>query len=588
MRRVQPVVAAPPCARRFFLLFSLRHLALSAACLAVSPSPSRAQENPPAQNAPAPLPDIPASPEAAPASAENAPLPIAPEETPLDAPQIVGPSGKSGDATAPATPLSRLFAPDVSYSGGVIIAQGTTEKPVRFETTAGVISALRVELDTQNQRVQATGEVQLERQIETSRRSLLPRRVRARPEIVTATETLSGQNLSFDFKTRAGTLDNAQIQLAALFVSAGSLQINGRRYSARDVLVRPGGLSPAETKIYGTPPLSIRAKSLEATLGEPGTPNASRPAVVARGGGLFFRNTRILPLPTYVFRAGIGGSGGNQSAFQLTPGISFNSADRVLLTTRLSYPLSKTPGQLSTFADIGLSQRIGIRGGVGLESQSKLGSLTLRARRADVVQTQLTNRIELDRKPEILYESPAFFAFPLPGQRRAGFTFNSSYGSYGERRIGDDSATIDATRFTTRLLFSTRLDATDGAFLRLFALTSRYGGNGSRYENRGFEVGYVGQFVPRVRGQITLRSTSLSGQTPFRFDRIEIARELRSTFDIELTPRYLLPIDLRYDLNRRALRDASFGVLRSYKVFAYGLVYQRARQDLRLEVRQGF
>ncbi len=515
------------------------------------------------------------------------------ETAPSDtAPEIIAPAGSTRDLPVPAAPMSRLFANDVSSSGGIIVAQGSPQNPVRFETPSGTITANRVQLDTQNQTVEASGEVQLRRQIQSSRRLLTPRGVKRRSATETATETLVGQNLRFNFKSKVGTLDSAEIQLAALFISAQSLFINGRRYSAQNVLVRPGGLSPEETKIYGTPPLNIRAKSLEATLaaapGATENAGASRPGVVARGGGLYFRNTKILPLPAYVFRAGIGGGGGQGNTFKLTPGISFNSADRVLLTTRLSYPLSKVPGQLSTFADIGLSQRIGVRGGAGIESNSKFGALTLRARRADVIETQLTNRIELDRRPELLYDSPPFFGFDLPGNRRAGFSFSTSYGDYGERRIGDDSGTINATRLNSRLVFTTRLRTTDGPFLRLFASDSRYGGIQSRYRNRGFEIGYDGQFLPRVRGLIALRSTDLSGQTPFRFDRVEIARELRTTFDIEVTPRYLLPVDLRYDLNRRDLRDASFGILRSYKVFAYGLIYQTARQDLRLEVRQGF
>ncbi len=591
------------------LLHLSRSTPLFAALIAFAPLTAQAQTPAisPGHNAPA-------SPEAAPAPVEAAPIETAPIETapaeipvtemppappetqtqtaPELAPEILAPAGSTRDLPAPATPLSRLFAPDISYRGGLIIAQGSAESPVRFETTAGRISALQVTIDTLKQVVDARGAVRLERESQNSRRLLTPRGLKRRRVVESPTETLVGENLHFSFKNQQGTLDGAEIQLAAFFVTAQSLEINGRRYSAQNVLLRPGGLSPAETKIYGTPPLSIRAKSLVATLPDPasgaGNSAAQRPNLVARGGGLYFRNTRILPLPAYVFRAGLGGGGGTQSAFKLTPGVSFNSADRVLVTTRLGYPLSKTPGQLTAFADIGLSQRVGVRGGVGLESESRFGSLTLRARRADVIQTQLTNRIELDRKPEIIYDSPALLTFDLPGGRRGGFTLGASYGDYGERRIGDDSGSIDATRLTTRLLFTTRLRASDGPFLRLFALDSRYGGIESRYRNRGIELGYDGQLLRRVRGQITLRSTSLSGQTPFRFDRVEIARELRSTFDVTLTPRYLLPVDLRYDLNRRTFRDASFGILRSYKVFAYGLVYQTARQDLRLEVRQGF
>lgn len=493
------------------------------------------------------------------------------------------------DLPAPAAPPSQLFADKFSYVGGTIIAEGSAEKPVRFETNAGKLTALRIELDTIGQTVEATGSVQLEREVQTQRQELRPKGLPKRRNLETTRETLEGQNLHYDFKNQTGQIDNAHLQLASLSISTESLMINGRRYSASNVLLRPGGLSEAERKIYGTPPFNIRAKSIVAVVGKSPTGGTTAESVAVKGGGLYFRNTRLLPVPAYVFRAGLNsGGGGEDRAFQLTPGISFNSADRVLVTTRLTYPLSPDPKRLLGFVDLGLSQRIGLRGGVGVQSETGLGQLVLRERRSDIVETQLTNRIELDRKPELLYRSPSFLTFGLPGDRQAGFSFDATYGSYGERTIGTDQKTTQASRLSGRLVFTTRLRPVDGPFLRLFAGTARYGGIETRYRNRGFEVGYEGNLLHRVRGQLSYRSTSLSGDTPFRFDRVEIARELRSTFDVQLTPRYLLPVDLRYDLSRRAFRDKTFGVLRSYKTFAYGVVYQTVRHDLRLEVRQGF
>ena len=570
--------------RRFFLLpiSSSRFLVLLPSLCFVA---SAQEAAPPAL----PLEPLGTSPDAAPALGENAPTEATPAETapaetaPIEAekPQVVG---RGSDLPAPAAVPSRLVAERLSYQGGTVIAEGSAGKLVRFETSAGILTALRVQLDTLAQTVEASGQVRLEREVQSARRVLQPRILRAQRRPETTREILVGDNLRYDFKAGQGTLDDAALQLASLSISADSLRINGRRYTARDVVLRPGALSEADRRIYGTPPLNLRANSISASVG--GAPGSDNIAV--RGGGLFFKNTRILPVPGYVFRAGLDSGGGEQSAFQLTPGLSFNTADRILATTQLAYPLTSDPQKLSVFADLGLSQRIGLRGGIGLRGQTGVGTFQIRARRSDVVQTQLTNRIELDRSPEVLLESVPFATFPLPGGRRAGFSLSGSYGDYAERRIGDGGTATKATRAFGRLLFTTRLKAVDGPFLRLFATTARYGGADTRYGSRGFELGYEGTLSSRVRGQILLRSSSLSGQTPFRFDEIQIARELRTTFDVSLTPRYLLPIDLRYDLSRQTFRDATFGLLRSYKVFAYGLVYQSARRDLRLEVRQGF
>ena len=301
------------------------------------------------------------------------------------------------------------------------------------------------------------------------------------------------------------------------------------------------------------------------------------------GAGLYFKSTRILPVPSYSFNTGFSSQNSEQ---RLTPGVSLNSADRFLLTTEFQLPLDKTdPEKLSARADIGLSARVGLRGGAGLTSTTNLGRFALDFRRSDVVSSQLTNRIELDRKPEFTYRSPAFATFNL-GRERAGLAFDASLGDFTERFIGDDRST-SSTRARARLVFSTRLRAGYGPFLRLFAATSSYGAGGS-YRNTGLEIGYDGRLLNRFRGQITLRATDVNGSTPFRFDRVEIRRELRATVDYQLNPRYILPFDLRYDLQQGRFRDATFGVLRSYKNFAYGVVYQTARRDLRLEVREGF
>ena len=348
------------------------------------------------------------------------------------------------------------------------------------------------------------------------------------------------------------------------------------------MILRPGGLSDEEIKIYGTPPFSLHARQVTAVPVERNGQTRSR--VTLRGGGLYFRGTRILPVPTYSFFPGGGTSDAGEP--RLTPGVSLNSADRFLVTTRLVFPINKTePERLNASADIGLSARVGLRGGVGLNSATDIGRFALNFRRSDVVSTQLTNRIELDRKPELTYRSPAFLQFGVAGQR-AGLAFDGSLGDFTERFIGDDRS-FSSTRARARLLFSTRLDPGPGAFLRLFSVYSTYGEAGT-YRNNGAEIGYDGPLLNRLSGQISVRLTDVKGDTPFRFDRVEIRRELRATVDYQLSPRYILPLDLRYDLQRGRFRDETFGILRSYKTFAYGVTYQTARRDLRLEIREGF
>ena len=509
----------------------------------------------------------------------------------------------------------RLTADVVSYNGGTIIAESHSAQGVVFQTTDTRVQADRIELDTVKRLLRATGKVVVERQRSTVRKPLVASSITDRgiypgkKEVVT--ETLRGSNLQYDFNTQRGSLDAAQLELAGFSVVTDNLTINGKRYTAHHVVLRPGGLSEEERRIYGTPPFSLRAREVTvealngapsaatsnssdnanvgATSGASGAAGASarRARVSVRGGGLYFGKTRLLPVPSYVFN-NLVGTPRDPQAFSLTPRISLNSTDRVLVTTQLSYGLSRTPGGALLNADIGLSQRVGFRGGLSVLAPTRGGTFTLGLRRNDIVTSQLTSRIELDRTPELTYRSPLVPLFSLPGGRLAGISFSAGVGRFREKLIGDNDTSTSSDRSIAAFNFTTRGNAVSGPYLDVFARLSRYGGSSRDYRNAGFEVGYAGRLLPRVRGAVSLRATSVTGQTPFRFDRVEIKRELRTTFDVELTPRYLIPFDFRYDLTQKRLRDQSVGLLRSYKDFAYGVVYQSSRREARLEIRQGF
>lgn len=534
-------------------------------------------------------------PPATPATAESAPAESAPIEY-----------SKNG---------GRLTADVVSYNGGTIIAESRSAQGVVFQTTDTRVQADRIELDTVKRLLRATGKVVVERQRSTVRKPLVASSIVDRgiypgkKEVVT--ETLRGSNLQYDFNTQRGSLDAAQLELAGFSVVTDNLTINGKRYTAHHVVLRPGGLSEEERRIYGTPPFSLRAREVTvealdgargattnnssdnanvgATSGASGAAgaNARRARVSVRGGGLYFGKTRLLPVPSYVFN-NLVGTPRDPQAFSLTPRISLNSTDRVLVTTQLSYGLSRTPGGALLNADIGLSQRVGFRGGLSVLAPTRGGTFTLGLRRNDIVTSQLTSRIELDRTPELTFRSPLVPLFSLPGGRLAGISFSAGVGRFREKLIGDNDSSTSSDRSIAAFNFTTRGNAVSGPYLDVFARLSRYGSSSRDYRNAGFEVGYAGRLLPRVRGAISLRATSVAGQTPFRFDRVEIKRELRTTFDVELTPRYLIPFDFRYDLTQKRLRDQSVGLLRSYKDFAYGVVYQSSRREARLEIRQGF
>jgi hypothetical protein len=231
--------------------------------------------------------------------------------------------------------------------------------------------------------------------------------------------------------------------------------------------------------------------------------------------------------------------------------------------------------------------RQGFRGGLGLNANNKFGSFNVNAHVNDILTSQIDNRVRLNRVPEVNYKSPDISLFNLPGNRQAGLLLGASWGNYRETNI-DNNHHVDSARTQLYAKFTTRLKNPRGPYLELFARSARYSNFDQHMNTLGYEIGYYDNITKYLDGQFSYSHTNVSGATPFSFDSVEIRSELRATFDILLTPRYIVPIDLRYDLDENEFRDKSFGILRNYKTFAYGLTYNTAHRELSLEFRQGF
>ncbi len=500
--------------------------------------------------------------------------------------RIIVPATPSGKAVMPVEP-SRLSADKVRYEGGVIILEGNAERPARFLSSAGEITAQNVRVDTENQTVKASGGVVIKRSRVTVRKVLRASNLPTRYQREAVVETTRGDNLDYDFKTRIGQLDKATLELADFELSVAKLTINGEKYVAQNVILRPGGQSPAEDKIYGVPPLNLRAKSIVLTVPD----KSGTPSVRLKGAALYFKNTRLIPVPSIGRQIS---SSREKDAFSITPGLSLNSADRILLTAKILFPLDETLNGLSFVTDLGASARLGFRGGLGLELDNSLGRMALRGKIKDIVPTQLTNRIQLDRLPELSYESPNIRLLKLPGGRQTALRLEGSWGNFRENLINiTGNLPVKSTRRMAGVHFTTRFPNRDrsvpaGPYIDVFATTARYSLTNLRYRTTGYEIGYDGRIAPKWSGVVSYRDTKLRGDTPFRFDEVEIPREVRTTLDYRYSPRYIVPLDFRYDIDRHDLRDASFGLLRAYKSFAYGLTYNTARSSLHFEMRTGF
>ena len=529
-----------------------------------------------------------------------------------------------------------LRAGSIFYAGQRAIVEAAPNGFIEIEGGGSLVRARRAEVDLVKRTIRAAGEVSFTRQTVTERQIYTPERSRDSSFLIgpdvggrasvgrlsrneTVTERLRAEDLNFNAVDKKGDLSNAELHTQSFDLNAKTIKIDGQNYSATDVVLRPGGLSDEERKIYGTPPFTLRARFLEITRRANG-----RQRVSASGAGLYYKSTRILPIPSLLVPQLVRvGPSRTNAPFRVFPRVGFNTADGFLITSRLEFPIrslsrssvventnaenatsqtaprTRAPIDTSLYTDIGLSVKQGFRGGVALENLSPLGFTGLRLRRSDIVTTQLTNRIELDRTPEVQFDSRIVPLLRAGARRGIGFYTSLNAGRYSESLIGVDNYRVRGSRAQGVVALTTRVQDSDGFYGDVFLSQTRYGsvqgttplalaGSDRQYSNTGFEIGYAGNLSSRVRGLFSVRINSVSGQTPFRFDRVEIPRELRTTFDVQVTPRYIVPLDFRYDLDANSIRDTTYGLLRSYKNFAYGLTYETARRDLSVEYRSQF
>jgi hypothetical protein len=499
-------------------------------------------------------------------------------------------------ASVPADGPGQLVADSIRYAGDTIILQAEEGRTVRVESGTARITARNIEVNVAQKQIRARGNVLIENTRVIQRRMLAPeifrdRRVGQQMRSETVTEMLMGSNLNYDYQKQTGQIDDASVSFESFDIESARITVNGTRYIAENVLLRPGGLSEEERKIYGTPPFNFRVRRL--VIDNRRTARGVVPSVSAKGAAIYYKNTRLLPVPSYVFRTAVGtalGPSRDRAAFGITPVVAYNSTDGLLATLQLGYPLATDPRRGVVSADIGLSQKIGFRGGLQYTASSRIGDIIVQARNRDFVTTQLSNRIQLDRLPEFQFESRVLPIFRSKRGFGLGVSGLVNAGRYTERfKIdGGYAPSITSSRLLATVALTTRITDADGPYFDLFRSVARYTTVDQRYNNSGFEIGYAGNLGSRIRGLFSYRDNDISGNTPFRFDEIEISRELRTTFDYQLSPRYLIPIDLRYDLDQKRFRDETVGILRSYKTFAYGVTYQFSRSELRLDFRSGF
>ncbi len=350
---------------------------------------------------------------------------------------------------------------------------------------------------------------------------------------------LSGDSLSLQTTPRAFSLEQAQavIDLAPAGEPIVLGQMQGKRiYLQGTVLVLEDGMVSPCTREH--PHVAFRVRRLEYD-------QTSR-RVRLRGASLDLYGLRVPLLPSWTHRLGP-----RQSSRGVLPTIGYAKRDGLYVP----YYFDFTHGSSDRLSD--LSVRLTAKRGITFLGEQRVtrGRWTGRAwaSRMEDVRDKLEANLVHDRLPELR----------LTGHQRGpeqdqGWKLGVSLGNFFER---DEAAGAppEVHRLRARLglgyNWGGRAQARrEGRWASVWSTGAIYS-QGESYTDTVLTLGTGRRFSPAFQGDLQYLHHFESGATPFQFDRVDLARELRPRMDWQMSPTWRLVSFGRYDTAQGRLRD---------------------------------
>jgi hypothetical protein len=430
------------------------------------------------------------------------------------------------------------------------------------------LSAERTKVDAATDTAYAVGGARLEYQdivvtansIEANYQS---RAVTAHGEVVLrqGDRTLSGSDLAFDLDKGTGRLRDIYANVDNVFYTGESVRLTP------DQWVITG--STFTTCDRPHPHYKITGREVVIRPGESAT---------FRDASVWFGRHRLFKWPRYrmSLRKGTGQS-------SLIPGVGMGPRDGVYttLTPRLTPPGHRFQARLAAR----LTANRGLRGQLGASYSLPWGELyALASQREDYQELGETfgpeeivlSELSVDRVPEVGIRV-------LPQQVGSGLTLGGRVSAGRVKEFPTDAdfrrQAIDANLRTRQYRLNPVLSISEAVAAR----HARYG-NGLGQTVVALETTLHYQASSRLSLQLGYLRRSASGETPFEFDRVQIARELRSGVDWSITPVWRVSFHGAFDTGRSRFRDADITVNKTAHCLVYSLKWRQIRREFSLGV----
>ena len=362
---------------------------------------------------------------------------------------------------------------------------------------------------------------------------------------------LTADSISYDFEDRAGELLNGRAVDRGVIFLGGRMTVDGSTYHIED-----GGLTTCDRP---DPHYLLSAREIEAVAGE---------EAILTGAALHLYGRRIFSLGHY--RRSLR-KGRRQMLPLPMPG--YSRLDSLYLAGSRTVRLGGRPN-FST-VDLVLSSNRGPRGTVSLFRESQDGRAGIRLSRRAGVPDEVFASLTLDRLPEVF----ASQRWTLSDAANLSLTADLTGGSYRERPSGQKASRDDIAIGLRRTLG----EGDHGAYGGLRYRKSWYSDD-SRFEVLETELGLRSQPDRRAFGELAFIHRAPHGATPFEFDDVDIANELRARVEFDLGRRWAIGGTVRYDTAASDVMDQTVSLTHKAHCLAYTIKWGQLTDDFGLNI----
>jgi len=225
--------------------------------------------------------------------------------------------------------------------------------------------------------------------------------------------------------------------------------------------------------------------------------------------------------------------------------------------------------------DVRLTARRGVRGTLDVYREDPVSRTGLRLDRQADVPDHLVPRLTIDRTPEL----SGLRKWALAGGQGVGVEAAAAIGAYRESPSGRK-----ATRENLVIgIHRTLAEAQHGVFGGVAYRRSWYS-SGSQFSVWETQVGVRSRPKGSVAGEATFIHRAQHGVTPFEFDDVDIANELRCRAEVEVSRRWRVGATVRYDTQRAEVRDETIALTNKAHCLEYTVKWHRLTGDVGLGV----